>query len=167
VTTNKTPNDMELKKVTTSDFKVRIKFYKEKTDEQLKSITPLWAYGEHIDHLLNSTLNHKNKEHQIFLVNTKELIKVSEFNEVNTSVLFTGEMLNDGRVATILYRWDTKKFIDPPCVGLLNRYKEKLCFSDGRHRTKTTYLLGHNQIPIAIHQTEIDDISKIIQLTPP
>lgn len=162
--TNKTLGNMKLRKTNPADFEARIEFYKEKTDEQLKLITPLWAYGENIHHLLNSTLNPKDKEHQIFLVDTTELISISEFNEVNASVLFTGEMLNDGRVATILYRWDNKKFIDPPSVGLLNKYKEKLCFSDGRHRTKTAYLLGHSQMPIAIHQTEIDDISKMIRL---
>ena len=155
---------MELRKVNSGDFEDRIEFYKQKTEEQLKSIIPLWAYWENIGHLLNSTLNPKNEEHQIFLVDTKKLINILEFNEVNASVLFTGQMLNDGRVATILYRWDNIKFIDPPSVGLLNRYKRKLCLSDGRHRTKTTYLLGHSQMPIAIHQTEIDDIGNMIQL---
>ena len=155
---------MELRKANSADFEARIKFYKSKSDEQLKLIVPLWAYGENIHHLLDSTLNPKDKEHEIFLVDIKELMSISELSEVNTSFLFTGEMLNDGRVATILYRWDNKKFIDPSSVGLLNRYKEKLCFSDGRHRAKTTYLLGHIQMPIAIHKTEIDNISKMIQL---
>lgn len=155
---------MELRKASSVDFEARINFYKSKTDEELKSIIPLWAYGENIHHLMDTTLNPKDKEHQIFLVDPKELMRISELNEVDTNFLFTGEMLNDGRVATILYRWDNKKFVDPSSVGLLNRYKEKLCFSDGRHRAKTTYLLGHTQIPIAIHKTEIDDISKMIQL---
>jgi hypothetical protein len=157
---------MELRKASYDDFEARIKFYKSKTDEELKSILPLWAYGENIRHLMDSTLNPKDTEHQIFLVDTKELMSISELNEVNTNFLFTGEMLNDGRVATILYRWDNKRFVDPSSVGLLDRYKEKLCFSDGRHRAKTTYLLGHNQMPIAIHQIEIDDIRKMIQLIP-
>ncbi len=156
---------MKLIKANSDDFDVRIKFYKEKTDAQLKMIIPLWAYGDNIDHLLNSTLHPKSKEHQLFLVDTTELVDISEFNEVNLNTLFTGEMLNDGRVATILYRWENKKFIDPPTAGLLNRYKKKLCFSDGRHRTKTAYLLGQNQMPIAIHETEIEDIGKLIQLT--
>jgi hypothetical protein len=157
---------MELKKASSADFEERIKFYKSKTNKELKSIVPLWAYGENIHHLMDSTLNPRDKEHQIFLVDTKELMSISEFYEVNTNFLFNGEMLNDGRVATILYRWDNKNFVDPSSLGLLNRYKEKLCFSDGRHRAKTTYLLGHNQMPIAIHQTEIDDIRKMIQLIP-
>lgn len=155
---------MELRKASSAGFEARINFYKSKTDEELKSIVPLWAYGENIHHLMDSTLNPKDKEYKIFLVDPKELMSISELNEVDTNSLFTGKMLNDRRVATILYRWDNRKFVDPSSVGLLNRYKEKLCFSDGRHRAKTTYLLGHNQMPIAIHQTEIDDIRKMIQL---
>lgn len=164
--TNKTELNMEFRKANSATFEARIKFYKEKTDQQLRLINPLWAYGVNIDQLLNITLNPKDKGHKIFLVDTKALITISDLNEVNASVLFNGEILNDGRVATILYRWDNKKFIDPPSVGLLNRYKKQLCFSDGRHRTKTAYLLGHKQMPIAIHQTEIDDISKMIRLVP-
>ena len=35
---------MELRKVNSGDFEDRIEFYKQKTEEQLKSIIPLWAY---------------------------------------------------------------------------------------------------------------------------
>ena len=100
------------------------------------------------------------------MVETKELFSLSEFYEVNTNSLFTGEMINDKRVALILYSWDNKKFVDPSSVGLLNGYNKKLCFSDGRHRAKVVFLLGHTQMPIAIHQTEVNDIGKILQLIP-
>lgn len=164
--TNKAADNIEIEKVTFADIEARIQFYKSKTDEQLKLIVPHWAYGENIHHLFDNALSPRDKEYQIFLVDTKELISISEFHEVKANILFTGEILNDRRVASILYRWDNKKFVDPSSVGLLNRYKEKLCFSDGRHRAKTVYLLGHIQMPVAIHKTEIHDISKMIQLVP-
>jgi hypothetical protein len=84
--------------------------------------------------------------------------------EVRTDALFTGELLNDSRVAGILNRWDQHEFVDPPTVGLCMNFKGKLSLSDGRHRAKLSFLLGHKQIPIAVHKTEIEKVLQIIPL---
>jgi len=102
----------------------------------------------------------------MFLTNTKELIKISEFHEVNPEILFTGNIINDRRVAMILHRWGNNQFVDPPTVAIFDRNKSKLCFSDGRHRSKISYLLGYVQIPIAIHTSQINSISKMLRLIP-
>jgi hypothetical protein len=70
---------------------------------------------------------------------------------MNTNVLFTGELLNDGRVAGILHRWDNGEIVDPPTVCFSARTRIKLSISDGRHRTKIAFLLGVEFIPVAIH----------------
>lgn len=156
---------MKIQQSNSEMFEQRIKFYIEKPLAQLQSIIPKWAYGTDSDQMLDIALHPKSGEYIIFLVDTKYLIEKSEFNEVIPDILFTGEILNDGRGATILHRWENNKFIDPPTVEIFNG-NNKLCFSDGRHRSKTTYLLGNKHMPIAIQQTEVGKISKIIELVP-
>jgi hypothetical protein len=157
---------MKLQQARSDKFDKRIRDYKAKTLVQLQSIIPKWAYANDSDNIFDMRLHPKTEEYLIFLVYTRGLIEISEFHEVNSDILFTGNILNDGRVATILHRWDNNQFIDPPTVGILIANKSKLSFSDGRHRTKTTYLLGHEQIPIAIHKSDIDSISKMLKLMP-
>lgn len=157
--------NMKLRQVRFDEFQKRIEYYKNKSLTELQSIIPKWAYANDSDKMLDSSLHPKEEEYLIFLVDTKELFTISEFHEVNPKLLFTGEPLNDGRVATILHRWQNNQFIDPPTVRIFERNKSKLCFSDGRHRSKTSYLLGSKQIPIAIHKTQIKKISKLLTLT--
>ncbi|TAJ51437.1 MAG: hypothetical protein EPO58_12630 [Chitinophagaceae bacterium] len=157
---------MKLQKANSEIFEKRINYYKEKSLTELQSIIPKWAYDSNSDRILDTTLHPSAEEYFIFLVETKKLIQISELHEVNPDILFTGDKLNDGRVATILHRWDNNQFIDPPTVEIFDRDKSKLCFSDGRHRSKTNYLLGHKKMPIAIHRTQIKNISKLLELTP-
>lgn len=155
---------MKLRQASSDKFNKRIKLYKGKSMAQLQSIIPKWAYASDSDYILDTILHPKVGEYFIFLTNTKELIKMCELHEVNPEILFTGDKLNDGRVATILYRWDNNQFVDPPTVGIFDKNKSMLCFSDGRHRSKTSYLLEHEQIPIAIHKSDIDSVREILVL---
>ncbi|MGP8216341.1 MAG: hypothetical protein ACLQQ4_12300 [Bacteroidia bacterium] len=157
---------MKLQQASSDKFDKHIRDYKERTLTQLQSIIPKWAYAKDSDNIFDIRLRPKTGEYLMFLVDTKELIKTSELHEVNTEILFTGNRLNDGRVAMILHRWDNNQFIDPPTVEIFDSNKSKIGFSDGRHRSKTSYLLGHIQIPIAIHKSQIDSISKMLRLIP-
>ena len=157
---------MKLEKASFDKFEERIIFYKGKTLQELKFITPKWAYADNIDKILDSTLHPKTNEYLIFNVDTEELFKKSELYEVNNKLLFTEESLNDGRVATILYRWDNGLFIDPPTIGTFDFKSKKLSFSDGRHRSKTAYFLGCEKIPIAIHKSQVEEVEKLIKLLP-
>jgi hypothetical protein len=146
---------MKFQKANVDTVKKRIEHYKKKSLSQLQSIIPRWAVGDNADKLMNKELHPIAEEYFVFLVDTKELIEICEFNEVNPHILFTGEMINDGRIATILYHWESYQFVDPPKVEICDRHKSRICFSDGRHRSKTNYLLGIKQMPIAIHKTEL------------
>jgi hypothetical protein len=156
---------MKLQKPNIDHKLAQIKLYQQKSLLELQSIQPHWAYRQDADKMLDYSLHPSNQVYSIFNVDPAELIKNSELYEVNPNILFTGVRLNDSRIAGILNRWDRNEFVDPPIVGLCMNFKGKLSLADGRHRAKLSFLLGHKQIPIAIHKTEIDDVSSIIQLT--
>jgi hypothetical protein len=143
----------------------QIEFYKQKTLLELRSIIPNWAYGKNAEKILDYSLHPKNQEYIIFYVDPTELIANSELYEVNPNVLFTGELLNDSRIAGILSQWENNAFVDPPTVGLCLDHKSKLSLSDGRHRAKLTYILGHKQMPIAVHNSELLEIADIVGLS--
>ncbi len=132
---------------------------------ELQTIKPKWAYGRNINKLLNTMLHPANQDYEIFFVKPSDLIKCSEFYEVNTEILFTGENLNDCRITGILFQWENKRFVDPPSMYLSEDSQGKLFFNDGRHRTKLAYLLGHKRMPIAIHNDNVSEISDLIQLS--
>ena len=142
-----------------------VSLYEDRSITELKSIQPKWAYGMNVDKLLDYIQNPKHEEYSIFLVDPNELIANAELLEVTTNKLFTGEANNDYRIARILYRWENGYFVDPPSIGISSPLAKKLTFTDGRHRTKLCYFLGHKQIPIAIGNFEIQQISTIIKLT--
>lgn len=139
--------------------------YKRRAMAELRLILPKWAYGQNVDKLLDHIQNPINNEYTIFKVDTIELIMNAELNEINPNILFTGESNNDYRIARILYRWENDYFVDPPCIGISSLGEKKIAFSDGRHRTKLCYILGHRQIPVAIDNFQIQNIHSIIKLT--
>jgi len=141
-----------------------LEIYKSRSIEQLKLIQPNWAYGKNVDKLLDKIQDPINNEYIIFITDITDLILKTDFHEVNHDLLFTGDLKNDFRIARVLYRWENKEFVDPPCIGIDTLTKDKLIFVDGRHRTKLTYLLGYKQIPIAIDNFSIPRISKILKL---
>lgn len=133
---------MKFQKANTSFFDEQIYFYKSKSITELQTIAPQWAPGKKLKKMFNSEYKGDRKNFKIWLTNPVDLVAKANFWEVQTEVLFTGDIVNDGRVARILNRWDHGEFIDPPMVGILNRQSGQLGFSDGRHRTKVAYLLG-------------------------
>jgi len=158
---------MKLRKANFNNKKAQLNIYLKKSIQELKLIEPKWAYGKHAHNLLDFSLHPRNQEYTIFLVETSELIKNAELNEVNTTIIFTGDTVNDIRITSILHRWENHEFVDPPTVDLCTLNNNKLSLSDGRHRTKLSYLLGIKQIPIAVHNTLIKQVSEIIHLFSP
>lgn len=155
---------MIIQRANSATFDVQIAYYRNKSLDELQRIIPVWAHGNNADKIYDAALRPERKEFCIFIVNTKELINASIFFEVNPEIMFTGVPLNDVRVSGILNRWDHQQFIDPPTVVVYDTKNRLLSFSDGRHRTKTAFLLGSQEIPIAVHISQIDIISSFISL---
>lgn len=155
---------MKKKRASTSEHFKLIDSYKTKPLEVLKLIKAKWAYGVNADKLLDFMQHPKEKEFTTFLVSTTRLVMISDFGEVNPNVLFTGDSINDYRVGRILWEWDNKRFIDPPSIGITTNRTCPLSFSDGRHRTKVSFLLDFEQIPISIANYDIIEINKMIDL---
>lgn len=137
----------------------RISYYKSKTLVGLQFIIPCWAEDAKI---LNTDLREDRERYEIVILNMKVLMKHTDFFECDPNILFTGEPLNDGRVASILHRWENQQLIDPPTLYVYSAKEKKLCFSDGRHRTKVAYHLGCLQLPVAINRDQRDIIELII-----
>lgn len=138
--------------------------YNSKSIEELKKITPKWAYGKDVDKLYSFYLQpSSDNDVTIFLVDIHKLVINCNFAEVDPYNMFTASGQNDSRISKLLFRWDHGCFVDPPEIGIrLN--EDKLTFSNGRHRTKLAYLLGSKLIPVAICEDQIDDVRKILEL---
>jgi hypothetical protein len=142
----------------------QIEYYKKKTIHELMTIEPKWAYGKNADKIFDSALKPVNKRYTIYCVETIRLIENSLFLEVDLNNLFTDDYKNNIRISRILSRWDNSDFVDPPIVFISKECKNKLTFYDGRHRTKLAYLLGSTYIPLAIDDSDVSAIKKIINL---
>ena len=142
----------------------QLNIYKQRSIEELKKVEPKWACGKYVNKLYDGELHPKRNEYTIFLVKTSEIISNAEFAEVDINALFTGNSKNDFRITRLLYRWENNFFVDPPTLGLCSYENKKLSFSDGRHRTKLSYLLGYQKIPIAIANDKIQEFRSYIQL---
>lgn len=151
---------MSLSTFNSKDIEQILMFYKSKTLKELRTINPNWAYDLNI----KKALHDFSEDYVTFLVKPEELILNAEMNEVVTDILFTGNWMNDTRIARILYRWDNNEFVDPPKIDLSNENSNKVSFSDGRHRSKLAYFLEYDHIPILIHKFDIDSIHKILKL---
>ncbi|GAA3916885.1 hypothetical protein GO495_19845 [Chitinophaga oryziterrae] len=131
-----------------------------KSIEELKSIIPKWAWGRNKSKLLDISQSVKEGRYAVKLIAPSSFMKLADFYEVDCSSLFTGEKLNDSRIARILDRWENKQFVDPPSINLSDNGKQ-IVFQDGRHRAKISFLLGYKEIPLAI---DIDNLQEIIVL---
>ncbi|MNK18097.1 hypothetical protein D3C87_362950 [compost metagenome] len=129
----------------------------------LKRIQPKWAYGRNY-RKARYTSDFLKAGCTIYNARLDEVIQRLEFGEVRTDRLFTGENRNDSRVANILFRWDNDQFVDPPNIFVQNGGKSIL-FGDGRHRTKTAYFLGQEQIPLIISDEDFLLIKEVLQLS--
>lgn len=137
--------------------------YKDKSLTELSHISPMWAYGRNSGHIFDIALRSDSKEFSFFIVNIKEILKFIDFYEAKLEPLFTGQSLNDERVARILWRWENKMFTDPPSISVGNLSKPKITFYDGRHRFKANYHLKQETIPIAVHNDDINKINQLLQ----
>lgn len=146
------------------DEQSHLQIYKCKSLEELKSIQPKWACGTNIDKLYNKCLLPENNEFTIFLTDTCALVNKGELLGLDSHVLFTEDALNDKRVAEILYRWEHFYFIDPPSICVND--SKRIGFYDGRHRSKVSYLLGFTQIPVAVLNSDVSEISQMINVIP-
>lgn len=155
---------MKLRKADYKDKEEQLTVYMRADLAELQKIKPRWAYCNHINELLDYSIHPENNEYTIFLVNVCELIENAEFNEVTISSIFTGNVVNDIRISSILYRWENELFVDPPTVYFRERVEKKIAFADGRHRAKISYLLKIKSIPVAIDNSSICEIGKIIKL---
>lgn len=154
---------MGLLKINPRDIEQILMFYQSKTFKELQLIRPNWAYDINI----KKAWYDFSEDYSTFLVKPEELISNAEMNEVTTNFLFTGNSMNDTRIARILYRWENNEFVDPPRIDLSNGNSNKVSFSDGRHRSKLAYFLEYDYIPILIHKLDIDSIGKILKLRMP
>ena len=127
--------------------------------EELKKIEPYWAIKENLHKLIDENLHPSFGKYEIVFVNSKVLIAIADFGEVDLNSLFTGESLNDDRVCRILSNWSQKKHLDPPTISI-SESTNKITFEDGRHRAKLSYFLGIEEIPVAIYR---DDLNEIIE----
>lgn len=141
-----------------------IQYYRCRTMEELQKIHVRWAYGRDAGRLLNYGTHPDNLEYTIFIVGTSELLDKSDFGEFELQPLFTGKLLNDHRISMLLHHWDNSGFVDPPSIGLSNSMKNQLSIDDGRHRTKLAWYLGIKELPIAIHNSQIEQVNQIIFL---
>lgn len=141
-----------------------INLYKNRSLKELQKITPKWAYGENHDKSLNLLNEPNNERYTTYIVKTNELIRKSEFNEVDLESLFTDESLNNKRIARLLFHWENNRFVDPPEVFISLNSFDRLQFSDGRHRTKLTYFLECKEIPIILDKSDIKYVKKMINI---
>jgi hypothetical protein len=104
---------------------------------------------------------------KIFYVELNKLIELADFGEMmykklNPKKLFTGIYERDFRVVKILDHWSKGGYIDPPEICL--NHLQKISFGDGRHRTIVAFHLGEKYIPVMVHLSLVDKISKMVEL---
>ncbi|MGI9651951.1 hypothetical protein [Chryseobacterium sp. RLHN22] len=143
-----------------------IKEFLVKTVEDIKLLAPkpYWAVNENSSSLKASDLLPEEGIFKIHLVRTEELVNNSYFREVDMTSLFLPENVNinnNHRIYRIIQHWINKEYLDPPKVHY-NTFDKKIEFEDGRHRVKTSYLLGYELIPVAIYFEDVDAVGNLI-----
>jgi hypothetical protein len=138
------------------------KYYQGKSLDEIKLIKPKWAYGRNRHKISDIILKDPETEYRVFYVKTVILISKSDFIDIDMSSLYTGKAKNDTRIARILYRWDNNLYVDPPSVGISNEDRTRVSYADGQHRSKLTFFLGVEDIPIAIHKEDISILKTIL-----
>ena len=136
--------------------------------EEIKKISVKWACGINKRFLTKSAPRSANG-YRVFYIDLNQLIHLGNFGEMDgvelaPHHLFTGGEKRDYRVAKVLYHWSNDGYIDPPEIYPSNR-SQKISFTDGRHRTIAAFHIGEKQIPVLIHKSFIQEMSRIITLT--
>lgn len=128
---------------------------------------PYWAVNENSSSIKASDLLPEEGIFKIHFVRTEELVKNSDFREVDITSLFLPENIksnNNHRIYRTIQHWINKEYLDPPKI-YFNAFEKKIEFEDGRHRVKTSYLLGYEVIPVAIHFEDVDAVGNLIKLS--
>ena len=139
--------------------------YRNKTLSEIRKIEARWSCGAYEKYSLYSM--RKSEGYEIFYVELKELIESADFGEMmyeklNPKKLFTDIYERDFRIVKILDQWSKKRYIDPPEICL--NHLQKISFGDGRHRTIVAFHLGEKYIPVMVHSSLFDKLSKMIYL---
>jgi hypothetical protein len=142
----------------------QIIYYKGKSLSELHTIVPRWAYGDNADKIRDRGISAEQDRYIICMTDVGKLIQCADFGEVERMLLFTDELLNDGRVARMLHRWEQLQYIDPPTIYITEGIDHRLVFVDGRHRTKVAYLIGSLQIPVAVEPGDVEIMKTMIPL---
>lgn len=140
----------------------KLEYYKGKSLEQLKLITPKWAFGRNRSKILDYELKDRDKQYTVFVVKTSKLIANSRFADLTLNSLYTGEEKNDMRITRILSRWENNEFVDPPTIYMEDNINSEIFYRDGQHRTKLTFFLGIEEIPIGINNSDISKVKNIL-----
>lgn len=141
----------------------KLELYRSKSLEELKLITPKWAYGKNKAKILDLVLKGRGKEYKVFIVKTSALIDNSRFSDVILDSLYTGVEKNDMRITRILSHWDNNEYVDPPTIYYAESNLHNVIFyRDGQHRAKLAYFLGVENIPIGIHNSDITRVKNIL-----
>lgn len=141
-----------------------LNYYRHLPIESLRLIEAKWAYGKNRNKTLDPDLHPSQSRYLIYLAVPPEIISNAELGDLQIQSLFTGQPNNDVRITRILYRWQNDYFVDPPIIGRSNLDRNRLWFSDGRHRTKLSFILQLQKIPIAINKDDLKEVGSIIKL---
>lgn len=143
-----------------------INLYRDKELAEIQKIKARWACGAYKKHAFYPI--RKSEGYKIYYVELKGLIKLADFGEMiykklNPKKLFNGIYERDFRIVKVLDQWSKKGFIDPPELCLT--HLGKLSFNDGRHRTIVAFHVGEERIPVVVHSSLVDKISRLISLS--
>lgn len=146
-----------------------IRSFLSKTVQEIILLAPnsYWAVNENSSSIQASDLLPEEGIFKIHFVRTEELIKNSDFREVDMTSLFLSEDIksnNNHRIHRIIQHWINKEYLDPPKIHF-NVFENKIEFEDGRHRAKTSYFLGYEVIPVAIHFEDVATVGNLIKLS--
>lgn len=127
---------------------------------------PYWAVNENSSFIQASDLLPEEGHFTIHFARTEELVKNSDFKEVDMTWLFLPENIksnNNHRIYRIIQHWINKEYLDPPKIHF-NAFEKKIEFEDGRHRAKTSYFLGFQIMPVAIHVEDFEAVRGLIKI---
>ncbi|HEY6899329.1 MAG TPA: hypothetical protein VI233_01745, partial [Puia sp.] len=99
---------LQIRKVDNGHILRELEKFKARPIDEFRKIKSLWACGKNVDKLYDSALHPSKKEYLIFFVDSLNLIRKSDFLEVNPFLLFGNGNLSDFRVMNILFRWENK-----------------------------------------------------------
>ena len=155
---------MELRSVNSDKFEEEVSEFRKTSLDTLMTIKPKWACGIHSDKLFNFSQHPEFGELKVFNANIEELMENVEFINFKIDTLFIDDIASDSRVVSTLKRWMNDEYVDPPTLTINISNGKPLQITDGRHRFKISVFLKLDKIPVAIHESLVYKINKIVTL---